>query len=81
MKTAVSIPDDIYEAAEDLAQETGLSRSGLYSQAVAEFVTRRRASDVTEKLNALYGEEDSHLDPLFEEIQLRSLDSLDESGW
>lgn len=81
MKTAVSVPDDIYEAAEDLSEELGVSRSGLYSQAVAEFVNRHRQSDVTERLNAVYAEEDSRLDPVLDEIQVRSLDISGESSW
>lgn len=82
MKTAVSVPDDIYDAAEDLSEELGLSRSGLYSQAVAEFVTRHRQSDVTERLNAVYAEQSSRLDPVLNELQIRSVQEAGyEADW
>ena len=40
MKTAVSIPDDVFEEAERLATELKTSRSQLYSRALQEFVAR-----------------------------------------
>ena len=73
MKTAISLPDDIFEAAEELADELGLSRSRLYAQAVAEFVEHHRTDDVTERLNEVYAKTDSRLDPVLEELQARSI--------
>ena len=40
MKTAVSIPDDIFEKAEDLARRMKKSRSKLFSNALEEYVAR-----------------------------------------
>ena len=40
MKTAVSIPDDVFEDAERLASRLRTSRSQLYARALAEFVAR-----------------------------------------
>jgi hypothetical protein len=40
MKTAVSIPDDLFEAAEKAAQRRGSTRSGLYAEALASFLAR-----------------------------------------
>ena len=40
MKTAVSIPDDIFEKAEDLARRMKKSRSKLFSNALEEYVSR-----------------------------------------
>jgi predicted transcriptional regulator len=73
VKTAISLPDDIFEAAEELAEELGMSRSHLYAQAVAEFVAHHRNEDITERLNAIYGEAPSALDPVLAELQSRSL--------
>ena len=73
MKTAISLPDEVFEAAEELAQELGVSRSHLYATAVSEYVAHYRAEDVTERLNAVYAEIDSALDPVLEELQSRSL--------
>lgn len=57
MKTAISIPDDVYADAEALARKTGQSRSQLYSRAVREYVARHSAESVTAALDALFVEE------------------------
>ena len=51
MKTAVSIPDDIFESAERLARRTKRSRSQLFSDAVKEYLARHTTDDVTEAMN------------------------------
>ena len=54
MKTAISIPDPVFEAAELLAMRTGRSRSELYATAVSEYIARHRAAGVRERLDAVY---------------------------
>ncbi len=73
MKTAISIPDPVFDAADDLADRLGLSRSALYTQAISEFLERHRSDLVTEKLNRVYSEAPSHLDPVLHQIQVASL--------
>jgi predicted transcriptional regulator len=51
MKTAVSIPDDVFAEAELLAKALKTSRSEIYSRALAEFVGRHAPDRVTEALN------------------------------
>jgi len=51
MKTAISIPDDVFEAAEELARRSGQTRSGLYSRAVREYLARHAPGRVTEALD------------------------------
>lgn len=51
MKTAVSIPDEIFEEAERLAERLRTSRSRLYSQALREYVRRHAPEHVTDSLN------------------------------
>lgn len=51
MKTAVSIPDDVFEEAERLAVELQTSRSHLYSRALQEFVARHSPDRLTEAMN------------------------------
>jgi hypothetical protein len=48
VKTAVSIPDQIFEKAERLAKRTSKSRSQLFSDAIEEYVGRHAPDDVTE---------------------------------
>lgn len=78
MKTAISIPDPLFDAAESLAARLGISRSELYQRAVREFIKRHRHDLVTERLDAVYGAEDavSTLDPVLRELQAETL--LDE---
>lgn len=51
MKTAVSIPDDLFEQAERLARRVGATRSGLYSRAVREYVARHAPDEVTASMD------------------------------
>ena len=54
MKTAISIPDDVFREAERLARKMKKSRSELYSRAVREYVARYSDDTVTQALDALY---------------------------
>ncbi len=51
MKTAVSIPDDVFEGAERLARRTKKSRSRLFSDALSEYLARHTPDYVTEAMN------------------------------
>ena len=75
VKTAISIRDEVFEAAERAAQALGLSRSQLYTRAVSEFVARHQREGVTERLDAVYGGDEaaSRLDPAIAALQARSL--------
>ena len=79
VKTAISIRDEIFEAAERLAQSLGMSRSELYSTAVKEFVFRHSRQRITERLNEVYNGDDSvsALDDTLQALQVRSLPSED----
>jgi predicted transcriptional regulator len=41
VKTAISISDEIFNKAEELAESLGISRSELYTQAIANFIPMR----------------------------------------
>lgn len=73
MKTAISIPDELYEAADKLAQRLGMSRSELYSNAVSAFVKTHRGTGVREALEAVYGAEAPDLDPVLDTLQAEAL--------
>jgi predicted transcriptional regulator len=51
MKTAVSIPDDVFQQAEALARRTATSRSALYARALAEYLARHTPDHITEAMN------------------------------
>jgi len=77
MKTAISIPEEIFISAEKLAKDLRISRSELYSQAIREFIKESRFNGVTEKLNKIYGRESSALNPLVREAQASSIPEED----
>jgi antitoxin MazE6 len=54
MKTAISIPDDIFENAERLARRTKKSRSQLFSDAIKEYLARHAADDITESMDRVF---------------------------
>ena len=74
MKTAISIPDSVFKAAEKFAQQTGLSRSALYTQAVERYLKEHRYFGVTEKLNAVYDNASNELDSELAEMQFDTLE-------
>jgi metal-responsive CopG/Arc/MetJ family transcriptional regulator len=63
MKTAISIPDKVFQDAERLAERLKKSRSQMYSEAVAEYVIRHEPDSVTEQINAVCAEIDTRPDP------------------
>ena len=77
VKTAISIPDEIFEAAEELAERLGVSRSELYATAVAEYVAAQRSRGVTARLNEVYADESSSLDTALQRAQADALASED----
>jgi metal-responsive CopG/Arc/MetJ family transcriptional regulator len=55
MKTAISLPDKLFEEADGFARQTGVSRSELYAAALTEYLARRNSERITARLNAVYG--------------------------
>jgi len=79
MKTAISIPDDVFQAAERVAAELKQSRSQLYSCAVKEYVARHSADSVTVALDAVYGGEADQSELEFLRVAARQ--ALEHSEW
>ena len=73
MKTAVSLPDDLFQMAEDLARRLRVSRSALYATALSDLIERQRADGVTERLNAVYTRRPAKVDPALDRAQLSSV--------
>jgi len=51
MKTAISIPDSVFRAAEKYAKRMHKSRSQLFSEAMAEYLERHTPDEITRTLN------------------------------
>jgi len=77
MKTAISIPDSIFQAAENLAQRLGLSRSELYVKAMSEYLNSHKNQNVTKKLNEIYASNNSNLDNEILSMQIHSIPKED----
>ncbi len=73
MKTAISIPEEIFQSAESLAKRLGMSRSQLYTAAINEYLNRRQDRQITILLNSIYEEEDSFLPSDIIRLQVGSL--------
>jgi len=54
MKTAVSIPDVLFDKAERTAKKLGIPRSKLFAKALEEFISNHQKENITEKLNKVY---------------------------
>jgi predicted transcriptional regulator len=54
MKTAISLPDELYSDAEKIAASMGIPRSRLFAKALEEFIDRRKRDGITERLNEVY---------------------------
>lgn len=73
MKTAISLPDSVFAEAEALAKQLGLSRSELYTKALQAYLQKYNRNQILNKLNQVYSEESSELDPMLARLQLMSL--------
>jgi antitoxin MazE6 len=74
MKTAVSIPDDVYEGAERLARRTQKSRSRLFSDALKEYLARHASDEITEAMNRACAEAGEANDPFVSSAARRTLE-------
>ena len=77
MKTAISIPNDIFDAAEKTAKRLGISRSELYSNAVKDYIGSHIAEQITDTLNEIYSTEGSSLDPNISRMMVSSIEKED----
>ncbi|NJL03008.1 MAG: hypothetical protein HC910_21470 [Spirulinaceae cyanobacterium SM2_1_0] len=73
MKTAISLPDPVFEQAEALAQQLGMSRSELYTKALQAYLKRHNRDQILLKLNQVYSTESFELDPVMARMQFMSL--------
>lgn len=58
MKTAVSIPDEVFRKAERLARRAKRSRSDVFTAALREYVARHAPDEITDALNRAFEDGD-----------------------
>lgn len=73
MKTAISIPDKVFNSADLLAKKLKVSRSELYTKAIEEFVAEHARTSVREKLDQVYATESSAMDPSLARAQAAAI--------
>jgi metal-responsive CopG/Arc/MetJ family transcriptional regulator len=74
MKTAVSVPDDLFRLAEAAARRLQVSRSKLYATAISEFLNRQQRGAVTQRLNEVYSRQPAKVDSALRRAQIRSIE-------
>jgi metal-responsive CopG/Arc/MetJ family transcriptional regulator len=77
MKTAVSIPDDVFARAERLAKRSRKSRSQLYSDAVREYIARHSPEDITKAMNRVCDQVPGESDALVRTAVRRTLERVE----
>jgi len=55
MKTAISVPDEVFREVEKVAKERRSSRSEVIVAALREYIERRKSADLLKTLNEVYG--------------------------
>jgi len=73
MKTAISIPNDIFVSAEQLAKRLNMSRSELYTRAIKQYIAECRHTGVKEKLDQVYASDITTIDPAVLDAQAISI--------
>jgi hypothetical protein len=73
MKTAISIPEELFESAEEFARGRGMSRSELYTTALRHYLGEQRGEMITRRLDEIYGQQPDGLDRDVVRLQVRSL--------
>jgi len=80
VKTAISLPDELFSTVEKVAKRLGLSRSQLYRKALRRFIAEHNDSAITEALDAIYSAEpkEARVDPVLARLQAASMGTPDE---
>ncbi|HEY6346362.1 MAG TPA: hypothetical protein VIY49_33145 [Bryobacteraceae bacterium] len=73
MKTAISVPDDVFQRAERLARRSRKTRSQLYGDALREYLARHSADEVTEAINRVCDQAGDEVDPFVDVAARRIL--------
>ena len=74
MKTAVSIPDEVFEQAKRLARRAGRSRSHVFSEALREYVARHEPDEVTEAMDQVCEQVGDQSDPFVAAVASKALE-------
>lgn len=78
MKVSLSIPDDVFDAAERFSRQTNMSRSRLYIHALKEYLIRHSPDEITDAVNRVCEElGDTTQDPFVSAAARRILENTE----
>ena len=77
MKTAISLPDDVFEQADSLASRLHVSRSQLYVMALEKFINEHLENNITEKMNDYIEKHGQPVDHTFLSSSLKDMRSVE----
>ena len=77
MKTAVSVPDDVFQSAERLARRERRSRSEVYSAALREYVARHSPDEITDAIDRVVHDVDGTMDPFVGQVGMSILEKAE----
>lgn len=77
MKTAISLPDTIFEQADQLASQLHISRSQLYVIALEKFIKDNAVSDITKRIDAFIADHGQPVDPVFINSSLHEMKKVE----
>jgi metal-responsive CopG/Arc/MetJ family transcriptional regulator len=82
MKTAISLPDTLYEKAEQTAAYMGIPKSRLFAMALEEFISKYNGTMITEKINAVYEKIDqTEFEPYLNATLESTRDTVENDTW
>jgi hypothetical protein len=73
MKTAISVPNDVFELSERLAKKLKVSRSRIFAMGVKKLAEEHDEDDIIARINAVCDEVDTSLDPVIKAYQSRMI--------
>jgi len=79
MKTAVSVPDELFARADEVAERLGLSRSEVYARALEQFLDS--TEDDEDPVTAALNEVADHQDPAVGAVAARALVASGQWEW
>ena len=77
MKTAISLPDQLFEAADGLASQMNVSRSQFYATALEKYIAEIEKSSLTEKINKFIDQHGQEKDELMDKHMIAQMRKVD----
>jgi hypothetical protein len=73
MKTAISVPNDVFQLSDRLARKLKISRSAVFAMGVKRLGEEYDDDEITARLNEFYSKEKAEIDPVLLQIAALSL--------